>query len=39
MPLSSTSIHTQGPRFPAEMRMRPPSGVYLMALDTTFIMT
>ena len=39
MPLSVTSIHTRLPCTPADKRMRPPSGVYLMELDTTFIMT
>ena len=39
MPLSSTNIHTRSPRRPAEMTMRPPSGVYLMELDTMFIIT
>ena len=39
MPLSSTSIHTLSPDCPADRTMRPPSGVYLMALDTMFIIT
>ena len=39
MPLSSTSIHTRSPVCPADSTIRPPSGVYLMALDTMFIIT
>ena len=39
MPSSSTTIHTRSGRRPARMRIWPPSGVYLIALDTIFIIT
>lgn len=39
MPLSVTSSHTRSGSNPADMTMRPPSGVYLMALERMFIMT
>ena len=40
MPVSETSIHTRpAPSRPAATSMVPPSGVYLMELETTFIIT
>ena len=39
MPLSATSSHTRSGVQPAVSTIRPPSGVYLMALDRTFITT
>ena len=39
MPLSATSSHTVFWVAPADMTIRPPSGVYFMALERMFMMT